>query len=89
MAMVKKQVYVFTATVEGNEIDPDFTPPLPNVFEKTNSYIIAQEFDNAQDLNTYITKFLTDIWNIERYLDWRLIMNMNVMRKTKYVDSNS
>ena len=89
MAMTKKQVYVFTATVEGGERDPDFTPPLPNVFDKTNSYIIAQEFDNAQDLNTYITKFLTDIWNIERYLDWRILMNMNVIRKTKYVDSNS
>lgn len=90
MAMVKKQVYVLTGLFDGGTSDVSATPPAGHTVEqneKTQYY--TEEFDNAAQLSSYLTTLLSSISQIEGVSDLRPIIHINVIRKSKYVDSNA
>lgn len=90
MAMTKKQVYVLTGLFEGGTTEVSATPPAGhtvNQNEKTQYYV--EEFDNAAQLSSYLTTLLSGMSQIESVADYRPIIHMSVIRKSKYVDSNT
>lgn len=90
MAMVKKQVYVLTGTFEGASTDVSATPPAGHtVKQNEKSQYFVEEFDNAAQLSSYLATLLSGISQIESVSDDRLIINMSVIRKSKYVDSST
>lgn len=90
MAMVKKQVYVLTGLFDGGTSDVSATPPAGHTVEqneKTQYY--TEEFDTAAQLSSYLTTLLGTISQIEGVSELRPIIHINVIRKSKYVDSNA
>lgn len=75
--------------LEGGVADVAATPPAGHVVEETKKNLIrTEEFDNAQQLSTYLSAMLQEIAHLEPDAGL-IIISMNIMRKTKYVDSNS
>lgn len=90
MAMIKKQVYVLTGLFEGGATDVSATPPAGHTVEqREKSQYYVEEFDDAAQLSSYLTNLLTSISQIESRVDFLPIIHMNIMRKSKYVDSNT
>lgn len=89
MAMVKTQKYVLSAMLEAGTSDVAATPPAGHVVEEAAKRVIrTEEFDNAQQLLSYLTPMLQQIAYLEPDAGL-VIISMNIMRKTKYVDSNT
>lgn len=90
MAMTKVQKYALTMVVDNGETVAETPPPAGHLStERGFHYTRVEEFDNAAQLSTYLSTELAQIAQIEAQTDLRLIINLTVMRKSKYVDSNS
>lgn len=90
MAMTKVQKYALTMAVDIGEAGADTPPPAGHLSkERGFDYRWVEEFDNAAQLSTYLSAKLAQIAQIEAQTDLRLIINLTVMRKAKYVDSNT
>ena len=89
MAMVKTQKYVLSAMLEGGASDVAATPPAGHFVEEAKKNLIrTEDFDNEQQLSAYLSAMLHEISYLEPDTGL-VIISMNIMRKTKYVDSNT